>query len=294
MTSEITSSKKIQTLLDNIAGLDKKEGDPRTKEITRRIVGDLFAAIEDLDITEEELWKTVGFFQEAAPEMSLIMPGLGFDHFCDVLMDAADEKAGKGGGTPRTIEGPLYVENAPVCEGCAEDMVNDGDGHPMDLSGVVKDTSGKPIPGARVDVWHASKDGGYSHFDPSLKEFAFRRTIIADENGAYRAKSIVPSGYAVPPGGFTEQLLDKLGRHGNRPAHVHFFASAPGHSHLTTQINIAGDPFTYDDFAFATRDELVAQAKDVDGVANIEFDLVLAPATDEEDTNRSGRPRVVG
>ena len=46
-------------------------------------------------------------------------------------------------------------------------------------------------------------------------------------------------------------------RHGQRPAHIHFFVSAPGHRHLTTQINIAGDKYLYDDFAFATREGLI-------------------------------------
>ena len=55
-------------------------------------------------------------------------------------------------------------------------------------------------------------------------------------------------------------MLNLLGRHGNRPAHIHFFISKPGFKHLTTQINLAGDEYTYDDFAFATREELVIDA----------------------------------
>lgn len=55
-------------------------------------------------------------------------------------------------------------------------------------------------------------------------------------------------------------MLKSLGRHGQRPAHIHYFISAPGHQHLTTQINLAGDPYTFDDFAFATREELVIPA----------------------------------
>jgi catechol 1,2-dioxygenase len=251
MSIEITNSVEIQTLLDKIVGLNEVGGDPRVKQIVRRVVGDLFATIEDLGISETEMWKTVHFLQAAAPEFVLIMPGLGFDHFQDVLMDTADAKAGKAGGTPRTIEGPLYVKNAPVCEGVA-DLCAGEPGQPMVLFGVVRNKHGSPIAGARLDVWHASKDGGYSHFDPSLKNFEFRRTIIADENGMYRAKSIMPSGYAVPPGGATEAVLKQLGRHGNRPAHIHFFVSADGYKHLTTQINIAGDPFTYDYFARRT------------------------------------------
>lgn len=62
-----------------------------------------------------------------------------------------------------------------------------------------------------------------------------------------------------PPGGPTETLLEQLGRHGQRPAHIHFFVSAPGYRHLTTQLNIVWDPLLYDDFAFATREGLIAE-----------------------------------
>ena len=289
----ITQSAEIQTLLDAIAGVRNDKGDPRTKEIVRRIVGDLFATIEDLNITETEFWKALHFMQAAAPEYVLIAPGLGFDHFHDVLMDAADAEAGKTGGTPRTIEGPLYVENAPVADNEIT-LVTDEEGTPMHLSGVVRDLDGNPIEGAVVEVWHASKDGGYSHFDPSLKEFAFRGGIRTGNTGSYTAHSIMPSGYAAPPGGSTEGILDQLGRHGNRPAHIHFFVSAPGYKHLTTQINIAGDPFTYDDFAFGTRDELVAESNSVDGVEHVKFDLVMVKASDADDEQRAERPRMVG
>jgi len=61
----------------------------------------------------------------------------------------------------------------------------------------------------------------------------------------------------VPPDSPTQQLLDVLGRHGSRPAHIHFMISAQHHVTLTTQVNIPGDPYLNDDFAFATRDALV-------------------------------------
>lgn len=61
----------------------------------------------------------------------------------------------------------------------------------------------------------------------------------------------------------------KLGRHGNRPSHVHYFVSAPGYRKLTTQFNIEGDQYLWDDFAFATREGLVATAVDVTDEAEI-------------------------
>ena len=53
------------------------------------------------------------------------------------------------------------------------------------------------------------------------------------------------------------EAADRLGRHGHRPAHIHFFVTAPGYRKLTTQINIDGDEYLHDDFAFATRDGLI-------------------------------------
>ena len=81
--------------------------------------------------------------------------------------------------------------------------------------------------------------------------------IETDGEGRYRFRSILPSGYGCPPDGPTQHLLNLLGRHGQRPAHIHFFVEAPGFRKLTTQINIAGDEYLHDDFAFATRDGLI-------------------------------------
>ena len=53
----------------------------------------------------------------------------------------------------------------------------------------------------------------------------------------------------------------QLGRHGNRPAHIHFFVTAPNYRKLTTQINIDGDAYLHDDFAFATRDGLIPEVR---------------------------------
>jgi hypothetical protein len=84
-----------------------------------------------------------------------------------------------------------------------------------------------------------------------------RRRIETGPDGRYELQTIIPAGYSCAPDGPTQRLLDQLGRHGQRPAHIHFFVSAPGHRHLTTQINIAGDKYLYDDFAFATREGLI-------------------------------------
>ena len=131
------------------------------------------------------------------------------------------------------------------------------------IEGVVTDTEGNIIDGAKVEVWHANGLGTYSFFDKRQSDFNLRRTIITDGKGQYVAQTTMPVGYGCPPEGTTQALLNKLGRHGNRPSHVHYFVSAPGYRKLTTQFNIEGDQYLWDDFAFATRDGLVAVATDV-------------------------------
>ena len=169
----------------------------------------------------------------------------------------------------------------------------------------MRDTDGNPVPGAIVDLWHANTRGTYSYFDSSQSEYNLRRRIVTDAEGRYRARSIVPSGYGCNPAGPTQECLDLLGRHGQRPAHIHYFISAAGYRHLTTQINLSGDKYLWDDFAFATRDGLVGQvvfvddqaaarARGVDGRhAELEFDFQLQPAASQAGEQRSQRPRVL-
>ena len=49
-----------------------------------------------------------------ANEVGLLVPGLGLETFLDLRTDDAERRAGIEGGTPRTIEGPLYVAGAPL------------------------------------------------------------------------------------------------------------------------------------------------------------------------------------
>jgi len=112
-------------------------------------------------------------------------------------------------------------------------------------------------------------------------------------DGTYEFRTLMPVGYGCPPQGATQQLLDRLGRHGNRPAHVHFFVTSDGHRKLTTQFNIDGDPLIWDDFAYATREELIppvtaktggaALGMKADAYQDIEFDFVLTPRVEGKD-----------
>lgn len=244
-----------------------REVNPRVQQIVVRLLGDLFQAIEDLDISQTELWKGLEYFTDAgqANELGLLAAGLGLEHYLDLRADEADAKAGITGGTPRTIEGPLYVAGAPASVGFArlDDGTESNHVDTLVIEGTVTDTQGNIIPNAKVEIWHANGLGNYSFFDKSQSDFNLRRTILTDVDGKYTALTTMPVGYGCPPEGTTQAVLNLLGRHGNRPSHVHYFVSAPGYRKLTTQFNIEGDQYLWDDFAFATRDGLVATATDV-------------------------------
>src|SRR3990167_10922791 len=107
---------QIDGLLKKIESTEQPNGvSERVKEIVNRIMRDLFYTIEDLDIQPDEYWQGINFLTEAGQngEYGLIAAGVGLEHFLDLRLDEEEEKAGITGGTPRTIEGPLYVAGAP-------------------------------------------------------------------------------------------------------------------------------------------------------------------------------------
>ncbi|MBN3764441.1 catechol 1,2-dioxygenase [Burkholderia sp. Ac-20365] len=296
--------KTIDALLNKINASATHEGNARTKQVVNRIIRDLFITIDELDVSPNEFWSALNYLGEAGQsgELGLLAAGLGFEHFLDVRLDEAEAKAGLQGGTPRTIEGPLYVAGAPETTGHARLDNGNEPGETLVMRGRVLDDAGKPVSGALVEVWHANHLGNYSHFDKSQAAFNLRRSIRTDADGVYSFRSVVPIGYSVPPEGKTQQLLDLLGRHGHRPAHIHFFVSAPGFRKLTTQINIEGDPYLWDDFAFATREGLVPAVKKEEGAtgkpygidgqfALIDFDFSLVKESNKVPTSEVERVR---
>ncbi|ALK97585.1 mRNA 3'-end processing factor [Massilia sp. WF1] len=272
----------IETLAKNwVVDAADRPANPRVQQVVLRLLGDLCKAIEDLDISPTEFWHGVSYMSAAgaAGELGLLAAGLGLERFLDIRADEAEQKAGLEGGTPRTIEGPLYVAGAPESVGFArlDDGSEEDKGEVLFMQGTVFDQDGKPMPGAKVEVWHANLLGNYSFFDQTQSPFNLRRSIVTDDQGRYQFRSIIPVGYGCPPDGTTQALLNQLGRHGQRPAHIHFFVSAPGHRKLTTQINIDGDEYLWDDFAFASREGLVPPIARIDDPAQLDAKRVAKP-----------------
>ena len=302
--NELTPSQLLERVTESrLAG-----GNPRAQKIAARIISDLFRAIDDLDISPDEFWVGVDWLSRlgASGQSGLITAGLGFDRLLDIRADEADERAGRAAGTPRAIEGPLYIAGAPLAkyEVRVDEGINEDDrprGEVMVMEGRVTGVDGKPVAGAIIDVWHANELGRYSHFDPEQAEYALRRRIETDDQGRYRFRSFLPPGYSIPPNSPTSELFAALGRHGNRPAHIHFLVAGAGLRTLTTQVNIPGDDFIDDDFAFATRDGLILELEkntasvgyESLGVSapftRVHFDFVMQPAVDDDESAPKAR-----
>ncbi len=295
MTDEsFVKTAEVQDLLNRASGLHLEAGDPRVKAIVRDLLEAVMTVIAKYDVTEDEFWNAVKFLQDGAPTYGLIVAGTGLEHFLDLYLDAKDEAAGRKGGTPRTVEGPLYVTGAPLEEGDVNLTVDPEDVGTLHQSGVIRGVDGEPVKDAILHVWQADSHGYYSHFDPTGEQTPFnnRRRIKVGPDGAYAFHSKMPRGYSIPPGSAPDILVQAIGRHGNRPAHVHFFVEAPGYRALTTQINFGDDPHAHDDFAFATREGLLPIPRREGDDAYIEFDFVLQKAADSADEALSQRFRV--
>lgn len=305
MSVKVVDTAEVQDFIKTAAGLTVAGGNPRVKQIVHRVMSDLFKTIEELDVTPDEFWSAVNYLNVVGQrgEAGLLAAGLGFEKYLDIRMDAQDAAEGIEGGTPRTIEGPLYVAGAPLSEGSARLDTDPDEGQVLIMHGTVRGRDGSPLAGAIVEVWHANSKGMYSYFDSTQSAYNLRRSIRTDANGRYEFRSLVPTGYGCPPDGPTQGLMDLLGRHGRRPAHIHFFVTGDGYRKLTTQINIDGDEYLHDDFAFATRDDLIPtvvqrddaasqQARGLDApFAEIAFDFTLTPLAGEADTQVVERAR---
>jgi protocatechuate 3,4-dioxygenase beta subunit len=159
------------------------------------------------------------------------------------------------------------------------------------VHGRVLDETGRGIPNALVEVWQANAGGRYRHKNdtylaPIDPNFGGCGRMLTDAEGRYVFRTVKPGAYP-----FRNQVNSW------RPAHIHFFVSAPGYRKLTTQINIDGDEYLHDDFAFATRDGLIpAVRRSTDEAvindhglnapfAEITFDFVLHAEQDAAPTS---------
>ncbi|MGD6749939.1 catechol 1,2-dioxygenase [Streptomyces sp. BH105] len=203
--------------------------------------------------------------------------------FLDVWIEHVVEEVANESreGSKGTIEGPYYVPDAPELPAEATlPMRPDEQGTPLLFQGQITSVDGTPLPGARVEMWHADDAGYYSQYAPDLPEWNLRGTVVADAGGRFAIRTIEPAPYQIPTDGSCGNLIAAAGWHAWRPAHLHLKVSAAGHQLITTQLYFKGGSHIEDDIAQAVKPELVlAPTVAANGTGHeVTYDFVLDPA----------------
>ncbi|WP_405559750.1 catechol 1,2-dioxygenase [Streptomyces sp. NBC_01180] len=200
--------------------------------------------------------------------------------FLDVWVEhVVEEVAGESReGSKGTIEGPYYVPDAPALPAeAALPMRQDETGTPLVFQGQVTSVDGSALAAAKVEIWQADAAGYYSQFAPDLPQWNLRGTVIADESGCFKIRTIQPAPYQIPTDGACGSLVATAGWHPWRPAHLHLKVSAPGHRLITTQLYFRGGEHVDDDIASAVKPALILDPKPA-GSGNdheVTYDFVL-------------------
>ena len=131
--------------------------------------------------------------------------------------------------------GPFHTHDAPTLE-LGSNMAADPAGEPLLCICTVRDTAGRPVPGVTVDIWETDSSGHYDVQHPGRTEPSERCVMVSDEQGRFWFKGIRPVSYPIPHDGPVGKLLERLGRHCWRPAHLHFMFGKEGWDRLITYI----------------------------------------------------------
>ena len=263
--------------------------DPRLEEILASLVRHLHAFVKDVELTEREweiafdfLTRTGQTCSDVRQEFILLSDVLGVS----MLVETINNRTG-GTSTESTVLGPFHMVESPPRE-LGANINLDGKGTPCLVSGQVTGPDGEPLAGAVVDVWQTNEDGFYDVQQPDLQPAGnLRGLFTADHEGRFWFRSVVPRYYPIPDDGPVGQLLAATGRHPNRPAHLHFIATAPGYRPVTTHVFVADSPYLESDAVFGVKESLIRDVPEIDdparaeqaGLANpfrsLTFDLTL-------------------
>ena len=248
--------------------------DPRLAEIMRAAVAHLHAFVAEVGLTRDEWFAAVDFLTRVGQmcdgrrqEVILLSDTLGVSMLVEML-----NHAGAPGTTEPTVFGPFHVDGAPE-RPCGASIVDDraAGGEPLTVAGRVRDQDGRPVPGARLDVWQTAPNGLYDVQDPTQPEMNLRGVFTTGEDGAYSFRTVRPVAYPIPEDGPVGEMLRASGRHNWRPAHIHFLVSAPGHKPVITHVFDRASRYLDEDAVFGVRPSLIL---DMEG-GTATFDPVL-------------------
>ena len=259
-TTDIT-----QAVLDRLDGC----ADARFKQVLSAVIRHVHALAVEIDLRPEEWMTAIQFLTKAGQtcddkrqEFILLSDTLGLSMRVVELDQrrrsaaALADKTARVVPTEATVQGPFYWEGSPELP-LGSDIGQGMPGEPAYYTGRVADTRGRALAGAEVDVWSGDGDGIYDMQMGVEAGMRLRARFRTDAEGQYRFWSIRPTFYPVPDDGPVGEMLRRMGRHPNRPGHIHMMVRQPGHVSLTTHLFVADSPYLDSDAVFGVRDSLI-------------------------------------
>ncbi len=286
-----------QELVDTVVASFNKTKDPRLKEVMQSLTRHLHNFVREVRLSEDEWNSGIQFLTAAGhitddkrQEFILLSDVLGLSMQTIAINNPAHTGTAAQ-ATEATVFGPFFNEDAPEIP-LGGDIAGGAAGQPCWVEGTVIDTEGRPVPGARIEVWEADEDGFYD-VQYGDNRIAGRAHVFADEDGKYAFWGLTPTPYPIPHDGPVGKMLESVGRSPVRASHLHFMVTAPGLRTLVTHIFVDGDPqIEIGDSVFGVKDSLIKRfetqpaatptpdGRDLSGRvwARSRFDVVLAPA----------------
>ena len=277
---ELTSETITDAALDQMATTP----DPRMREVMASAVKHLHAFAREVNLSPAEWIKGIEFMTQVGKmctaerqEFILLSDTLGLSALINLLHDSTAIEE----GTHTSLLGPFYRETTPHLAAGSQISRTVKPGTECALYGRVTDVNGKPLANASVSVWQTGADGLYD-IQESATQVDYRGVFATDADGRYLVRTVKPVGYSVPMDGPVGGMVKAQGRHGMRPAHIHFLVGAPGYRELVTALYLRDDPHLADDVVFGSSGDLAVdlEAHDpecpIPGLPSIRFDLRLA------------------
>jgi hydroxyquinol 1,2-dioxygenase len=234
--------------------------DARLREVMTAFVRHLHEFARETGLTEVEWFEGIKFLtatghmtDEKRQEFILLSDVLGLS-----MLVVAQNHCKPQGCTEATVFGPFYVKGAPRY-GHGADIANGAKGEPCFVRGRIVGIEGEPIAGAEIEVWQADADGYYDVQYQGQAEHRARGVLVSGADGGFHFRTVVAEPYPIPHDGPVGTLLEALGRHPWRPAHLHFRITALGYQTLTTHVFRSGDEYLDSDAVFGVRSSLIAE-----------------------------------
>jgi len=285
----------IDTITQAFLNYCGDDTDPRTMFVLKKLVEHLHAFAKETQLTHAEWARGLKFATDAGiisdderNEFVLISDVTGLSSLVDMIGSQHE-------GTSSSVLGPFHSVGAPMLP-VGGDIKKDNEGTTVVVEGRVKDTDGKPIQGAVIELWQTAENGLYYSQDGTQDDFNLCCSMATGADGRYAITTVKPAPYKVPDDGPVGELFRATGRTPWRPSHLHFIVQVEGYKSLVTEVFANGDPYLNSDAVFGVREDLImdyVECSDLDALPDdlearasitapylkVDFDFVLVSDT---------------